>query len=105
MTVATSCIERAVRPCTKYPTDLLHQLQDALAQLADIEFHYEAGLERLDVWRPRENERRQRLRVYLDARRSRERIACQQRLRALEERINYLMGFPREGESWYCPPD
>ena len=75
----------------EYPPDLLPQLQDALAQLADIEFLYEARMERLSDWRPGEISRRKCMKLYLDVRRKRERRACERRLSALEQRINSLV--------------
>jgi hypothetical protein len=75
----------------EYPPDLLPQLQDALAQLADIEFLYEARMERLSNWRPGEISRRKCMKLYLDVRRKRERRACERRLSALEQRINSLV--------------
>jgi len=75
----------------EYPPDLLPQLQDALSHLADIEFLYEARMDRLSDWRPGEISRRQCLKVYLDARRKRERHDCERRLSALEQRINGLV--------------
>jgi len=76
----------------EYPPDLLPELQDALAQLADIEFLYEARMDRLSEWRPGEISRRLRLKHQLEARHKRERHVCKERLEALEQRINNLVG-------------
>ncbi len=76
----------------EYPPDLLPELQDTLSQLADVEFLYEARMDRLSNWRPGEIARRQRLERYLDARRKRERRDCEHRLSALKQRIYNLMG-------------
>lgn len=84
--------ERGPLPSFEYPPDLLPQLQDALSQLADIEFRYEARRDRLSKWRPGEVSRRQCMERYLDARRKRERRDCEKRLRALEQRVSSLVG-------------
>lgn len=75
----------------EYPPDLLPQLQDALAQLADIEFLYEARMDRLSDWRRGDISRQQCMKLYPDVRRKRERRACERRLSALEQRINSLV--------------
>jgi hypothetical protein len=75
-----------------YPDDLLPQLQETLAALADIEFRHEIDQERLDAFTGPEEAKR-RLLEQLEERRQQERGPLVQRLAELHQRMMNVAAF------------
>jgi septal ring factor EnvC (AmiA/AmiB activator) len=85
----TSVMQRSsasLKHVSRYPKDLLDQLQATLAALADVEARYEREREHLKAGIEPETNTTQRL-AELESRRRREREPCVQRLAELHRRM------------------
>jgi hypothetical protein len=87
-----------VPPVRFYPDDLLHQAQDALARLADIELRYEKAYRLAST--PGHRNASAALRDRLDERRHRERRRFERQLTTIHERVtNIIMTDLRSGQA------
>jgi len=78
-----------VRPVRIYPDDLLHQAQNVLALLADIDLRYEKAV--LLAHKPGRRNVSTALRERLEQRRHRERRRFEQQLTVIHERVSDII--------------
>jgi hypothetical protein len=72
--------------CSAYPEDLLDELQDGLAKLADIEAEFDEMTERLERWPGREDEKSELLKL-LEERRELQRQPYAESLATIHDRM------------------